>query len=377
MSVVGVEGKWIVNIDIVGNTISREDVIKVVLVEKIGNILPTATITLQLNDPEIADHYLSTGTEITLSLGKDKGDMENYKLSIFNVSVLYNFSSRSYIVIIEAVLNNHAYMNKQRIRSFKDKNSIEVLNEVLGEFFKDITEDKPDSNDKMTWIQPSITDWRFVNHLWLSCYVDDKTLILPSITAKGEYILLDVYKKLSKKETDWRLMDAKTEKGDDVAIIASAEYACSSEFLTSQASNRKPQIWDMLKDEITEETNRAVQPSGGLYHHVDDNLEKKYLDNGFYEDNMHKNFWRAQALNRNKLAALLGYDISVVIYDDPPMTMKIGDSAQVQMTKVNQERPQEISEFFGGVYIITEIVKVIEDTGFYQTIRLNRVGMGG
>ncbi len=351
----GINGKFLVEFTLADKKdfIEQDNLLDFTITEEAGNIMPLFSITFIVENDSIYQ-YINEGNELKVSLGRTITELERYSLVFIN----YNHVKSGNKTIINATgcLNKLKYFDTQAF--ITDKISgVEALKIVGNRNF--IVDNKIDPvTDVMNHIQYGISDKSFVNNIWLSTLIEDSCPLV-GITTDGRMILRDL-KKIIQDKT-WDLYD---NSNPDKYIQMSPDYKIESKkgfFNNLTGVGRQKFLYD-LDDSSGIIQSEDVKSLIALTKKISVNADrqKKNFENGFINENVHKNFWRAYLRNISTLSAYSSVKL-LFNFDDQFRKIHIYDT--VYHREFNTDK-KNFHEAFSGNYVITKVVKRLQQRSY-------------
>lgn len=342
---------------------NEDDFISFVISEEAGNVLPTFEFVFLLEkDKEDLLKYLNEGNIVKIRIGVSPDDAVEVELAIMNMTVERS-GKHLWNIFLTGVLNKLPYMMESKIFSTDQISGVECIEQVVSNYFS--TEfNVPTSTDKQYWIQPNVSDRKFVNDVWLHSYRPGSFLAM-GITCDGKFILKDPKLDQSYK---WKF-----DHRDPEAIKYHSDYVLKirSGLMNSWVGHGKDRtVFDADGGEYVEESE-SFEPLLAMTNvfHRSSEVTQKASDFRIQNINVHDNYWAAQKRNITSSALFSSVTIDVE-FGDMHRPIKVLDRV-LFMEQVADSTFQDLL-FLSGYYYVTKVVRHIQDKAMHTTVRLSR-----
>lgn len=196
---IGVEGQWVISLSLNGTTmnIQSTDLIAFNTIEEAGNLLPMWKLDFLASDYSFSKNW-NEGAVLTCSIGRNRDDLRELSLVVTKPSSYPNGSNQIRYTAY-GLYNALGYVNTPHVRTLGACDSLTVLKAVVGNYFTwDDDNNVTKSQDKQVFIQPNISDKKFVDHLARHVYLKDSYFGV-AITSDGRFRAFDAKQKLSEE----------------------------------------------------------------------------------------------------------------------------------------------------------------------------------
>jgi hypothetical protein len=197
------------NLKIKGKQIASSNIVSLVIREWIFDLIPR--IELIINDDGVLTELfpLQDGDIISVVLGKNEKDpnplMADFYLMAHTAGSMHG--SMFMQIMMVGILKIDDFYSPIKSRSFKLKNSVDVLRQIISFEGKHIFEASTSTNDLMTWLQVQQNNFDMVKHVLNRSYKpNDCTFLYAYDSAKSEndttikFMYTSLQTQLSKKE---------------------------------------------------------------------------------------------------------------------------------------------------------------------------------
>lgn len=369
----GKEGQFVASINIDGiaeDFMEHDDLELLKIVEEAGNVLPTFMMVFSTYLEEVITK-LNDGTIIKVSMGKTIEEMEDYELSVskFSSKVVSNTLIEIECIGFASRIN---YITDQPMQITDEKSGVEVAIETASKHFN-VDSNITKSKDKMRWIQPSVTDKKFVTDCLLHSYTPN-TFIATAITGSGDFIVRDIakYLKALRGGYDWKFTKDNDGGPKTISIESTLKISSRSGFINNWTGYKKISNGiDVSKADTTDVFSEDATVLLALSDEVDKakSIQDRFAGTKIANGNTHGTFWESYEANLKGLANLsrLGMGVS---FSNEFRSVK---PLQVAMySQPSTENEDEASEYVTGLYIISNVTKTIQANMFNITCILNR-----
>ena len=338
--------------------IQENDLENFTIIEEAGNLLPTFRLSFATVHERVIP-LLNEENMLKMQFGKDRQSLLDVPLYITSMSITHNATNKRFIVLtglmqsIRYVVETHRYISPKL-------SAIEVMKLIASKTFVWEKNNLSKSLDSQVWIQPNITDKKFINELWMHAYLENSFVAI-AITTDGYFIVKDIKEDL-KVSPKWRF-------GIDIPYDADILFETNTAFINSwMGYNRENLIYD-LESGVSEELSVTASP---IMAHIkklpSTSVEKRFGGSLIKTENHHQNYYKAYYQNLVNLAYLNSVRLTIS-YQNFYLPMRVLDRAS--FTNFNVET-NEVSDFISGHYYITKIARNLTSRSFATTITLVR-----
>lgn len=181
--------------------IQTEDLKELLYVEDAQMALPAFEMTFVLRDDKIID-YINQGTILTLGLGLDELSMLDIKFRIITT-----FESKrptvGQVIVISGVYYDYNFTNNSELLTYKQKSSLEVVQEEAKKYFSKVVTNLGKTNDVQSW-QKHESGWSFLKRVCSRGFISQDTFLVSAFDNDTFYyydyrkLLSDITKNSSK-----------------------------------------------------------------------------------------------------------------------------------------------------------------------------------
>lgn len=345
--------------------LSSEQVETFTVIEEVGNVLPSFRLEIKLIEEDVIKVF-NEGNVLKVSYGRDQDHMRSCELRVLRMDT-YPDGDDFRRVLLSGLVDAVGWLNTSYCRYYQNKTSLDVIQEVGGEYF-DVVLNGNTARDTMTWLQPGITNKRFINEVWLHSNIPD-TVPLVGITADKRFIIRTTRQL---KEIDWRLVYSGLNGTTDIPYQSNYHVEVRSGFMNSwygYGRDKKLFDWEMgntvfenQQAEVFLAQARTLNRSSGV---------KTRFDNAsFINDNVHDNYWAAFMRNLSYLVSGSSVKLMVRVVDYY-FDVDILDSV-IFLDRRQDDKKEEVIEFFSGRYVVGKVVRNLSNRQFTMGLELYR-----
>lgn len=354
--------QFILQVDLGGRKdfLTVTDLVALEYHRKAGQCLPTLTLCFILRDPTLIP-YISSGNDITISLGRDILSSEVYTFSIFSEGSI-NEPKLGDRVTIYGVANKGSFTQSQGNQIYSKKTSLEVLKEVTKDYFSFVTNIKK-TNDRQNWCKFG-SYWNFCREVASAAFVNENTFIMSAFDCNRFYFY-DARQHL-KTSRPWVFSKSNLsldERSKSVNYISAIPTNNNGVYNYLAGYNDTAVVYDVLEDEY-----KKIRPK---IHNLTSigkkvlNIPKGSSTSSYYLDigNTHDNYTLARLLNIKSNAIYSSVAVSVVTK---------GFSKDIRLLDTAILTEESTTGRNDGYYFVSEISTKIIDCTVNMDIILNR-----
>lgn len=368
---IGVEGAYIYSFKIGGldDFITESELASFTLIEEAGGVLPTFEMEFSGNVEE-AIALLNETNRFEVSFGSKPDDMVSAPLSI-QTKKITRMGATKRGFYLNGLYAASGYLQDSKVSISAKKSAIEVMLEKARSSGFSIHKDNlKKSLDSQVWIQPNISDRKFMTEdLWLH---SDLGTGIPAlgITSQGEFIIKDV-KADGAKEPKWKFTYNATKTNE---ITYDGDYVTldNTGFINSwMGYGRQKIIYDL--EEGTETTILTKPtPVASMTSKLAKSAEvsKKFSRPAMITDDMHPNYWASHNYNLTNLASLSSTKI-ILSFQGSYIPIKILDQVFFADDDVSQGGAVA-SNFNAGRYFVTKVARTLGNRQIATIVELCR-----
>ena len=363
----GVEGQYIVKFDIGDQKdfLKEDDFATCTVIEEAGNKLPSFELAFN-SDSSALLSKVNEGNIINMSLGKTPENMVDIPLRVLSRNTPKQGDSKQ-AVLLAGLRDNLDYASGGTINITDKMSGVEAIKETVSKHFTPkFNIDK--SQDSQNWVQPNVSDMKFIRDTWLHSYVN-KSFIAVGITTGGEFILKDIRKEIH-NEPLWNFV---VERSDDARdIVYDRDYApnVKTGFLNKIIGYGKSRHLKDLDSGAASVANPTAEPLITLSSALDraSSVAGSTPAHGLLNGNVHSKYWDAYHLNVSYLA-LFNTSSIVLSFQNEMKDIKVLDLALFEDFEIDS--PMK-SEQVSGLYFVTKVARTISSRKIITVVELNR-----
>ena len=316
---------------------------------------------------------LNENQPMTIQIGTGTQDLEPIQLTIKKPIIIPQTSSCS-SVTLRGFTSIHSYLDKEFKQVYPDMTTKDLAEQMAPKYGLIFKSNISATNDKMTYYQPSISDYKFLFTEWLHSYLSDNDLIIPAINLKNEFTYNSLMQLIADcdPETMPTFVDNSPEK-DEIQVDTNAPNETSTAFSNNFGNYLKERhIFDVDTGKNiyvnVENATPIISESKGTS--VDGSISKS---SGFYiqSSNVHKNYYKQELVNTQKFCSLQASKQWVSAPDKLIKNVSSGDLALFMTKKDNGQ----INDQTSGLYIVVKKVISIKERKVRTNMLLSRENM--
>lgn len=372
MCPVGIEGQYKFDV-IIGNKenfLKEDKFISFTLIENIGLSLPYWEFQYDNVFPELLE-FLNEKQSIEVQLGTSVKDLEPISL-IIKKPIINPRSSESQSVTLRGFSSMLDYLESENISTTDQISSMELAQSIAKKHSLKFESNMSSTNDKMMYMQPRTTDFKFLFTEWLhsnSGIKDD--IIIPTITSDGRLTYNSLNKLIASVDPKsiQAFTDSKPEK-DEIQVNANTG-AESNTTLTNMLGGYVKQRDIFYVSTGTLEhidiSNNVPMISESKTNSIDENISKS---SGVFVqgDNVHPTYYRQELLNIQKWLSIQSSRQWISV---PDRLVKNIYPGQLVMYMTKKENGQ-INDAMSGLFLVTKRVISIKNRKVSTNFLLSR-----
>ncbi|MCP4526703.1 MAG: hypothetical protein GY833_12475 [Aestuariibacter sp.] len=376
-----VEGLFQINLTLDGLDDLETNALNLVhleLIEVAGVGLPMVQGHIIINEPHVRAKF-HEGNKITVSYGIGNDDRDDTIDTRFMLSrVTATRTNHQYNVTFTGLYDAPAYLVTHKQRAFANMSAVEA---ILGAAKDHFGSDYIDSNisrseDRMTWLQASVTDKKFIANTWMHADLPDSFPMI-AVTTDGRFRLRDLktmVKEEGRKPT-WEFYQRadETDKGSDNKIWYHGDYVIdnNSGFMNhwlgygNELDMRDQDLGEY--EAVLEHSEPQLAKASSFPRHSEVHGRKgtpRYVN-----DNMYPRYWHAYQQNTTQLglysAVTVKFNYDSILHKN----MRVLDLvyfAEVDSTSAQYDNP------YTGLYIISKLSRKFNKNKVVTTVELSR-----
>lgn len=372
---IGVEGQYRASFSIgdIKDFLREEQLLVFKVIEDTGNTIPIFQLDIQIWDDRVLK-YVNEGKELVVSLGKTIDKMTDSRFKITK-SVPVRDGEHKYTLHMVGIFAEMSYISDKKVFISDKVSSLDVMRQVLTRHEKfSFDTNIASTQDRMHWIQPHATDRKFVSHIWNHTYIPDSFPALGT-TLGGQFRFRDV-KSLAKTPPKWIFKVERKESKKDNEIIYEMPFDYSTNSTWNNqlyAFGKEKLVANLESGEFTLLTQGAVTPTLAMSSDsmTDKDVSPRYDSHSNQSaDNVHPNFWKAKLQNLVNLFTFSTVRLKLFYHHDFH-DIHVLDLAYFKEDELGSSR-KFASETITGLYIVTKVVRMIENKSFRTYVEMCR-----
>lgn len=364
----GVDGQYILTISLNGNSefLEPEDLEELTIYEYAGNILPTFELNFRSNDPRIF-RYLNEGNSFSIQVGRSLNDSVDISLYPSTLKTAKDGPDARYYEI-KGFAASIGYITNHNLQITAAQSGIATALQIANNNFSSVEGGLTTSNDSMKWIQPNITDKKFMNQLLLHSDLGSSFPIY-AITADNRFILKDAQRAIQ-ANTDWRFTKTQRSRND---IVYDSDVTIDSKagFINNWIGYGKElKVINSVSGEVEsvfEEPDVIMSMSNQL--DKDQSIQQRFGGTKHINDNVHVNYWESYNHNLQSLANLSKIDNTLSFTD---MYFPVSPLDLVFFSEESQENDLQTGEEQSGYYLVSGVVRTFQMKRISTVVIMNR-----
>jgi len=353
-----------------GVVLAPADFEDLILIEESGNQLPTFELNLRLiSDEEIAHFHEGNVLHIQIGNRNVKNDASSETLLDAQFVISKMIVKRDGLQVrrmrILGVYNALGYATQKKMTATDAMCGSEALAEVAKRSNFEVDTNIEASTHKQIWIQPNITDKKFLGEIWRHTYVQDSFPVV-GLTLNHKIRIIDPKKALS-GEADWTVSSYVDASSNFLHCRRNYEWTSTSGFVNHWAGYGFD-IPEMDRDRDSYEYNDqtdAIKPTFSNSDAFDRNKEtqSRTLSQHWYSDNCHDKYWHTKYENLTYLALSSTIMIKCQLLRHPVGELHVLDT--VNFLDNSGDTPSSVAGLYSGNYLIKKTIRTIS-TGIFD-----------
>lgn len=369
---IGIDGqyKFDVTIGDKENFLKEDKFLGFTLIENIGLSLPYWEFQYDNVFPELLE-FLNEKQSIQVQLGTTTKDLEPITL-VIKKPIITPKSSNSQNVVLRGFNSMIEYLENEVISQTEPISSLELAKAIATKHSLKFETNLETTNDTMVYMQPRITDFKFLFTEWLhsnSGIKDD--IIIPAITSDGRLTYNSLNKLIASvdPETIPAFTDTKPEKNE--IVVNANTGAESNTTLTNMLGGYVKQRDIFYVSTGTLEhidiSNNVPMISESKTNSIDENISKS---SGVYVQgsNVHSTYYKQELLNVQKYMSIQSSKQWVSV---PDKLVKDIYPGQLVMFMTKKDNGQ-INDAMSGLFLVTKRVISIKNRKVATNFLLSR-----
>jgi hypothetical protein len=364
--IIGTNGQWKASIIIDGTEVPREGFDTLLIVEEVGNLLPTLEIKFKTDDEQLL-RVSGKASKVNVKIFSDTDEVGGvFKVTKTEINPVYDKTNEVRVV---GILDKMKYTLEERNQSFSKKKSYEVVKKLMEDngFKKDKYLDETD--DKQTWLQHSTSDKKYLNNVNKKAYKKG-TFFSTAINSDGTYNFIDVVKHF-KDERDIRTMGP--ESIYDVTYAQVVNIYNNTSYLKATSSAGMKQSYYNQKTGESGDVEPDIETQVGADEDTEPETYKRGSSTMNISGDEHPNVVKAFANHRTGSANFSLYQVHISL-GNKLVKIRLFDLFKVVLPKANAKTPFS-NEAMSGKYFVTKNIFFIQKNILTHSIILNRDGI--
>lgn len=375
MCAIGIDGlyKFDLTIGNRSNFLTEDKFIKFVLIENIGLSLPYWELQYDNVYPDLLE-YFNEKQPIQVQLGTSLKNLEPISL-IIKKPIVVPKSVDSQGVTLRGFNTMIDYLENENISKLDNSDSLTLARTIANKYGLTFKSNMSSTNDKMTYMQPCITDFKYLYTEWLHSNSGlSNDIIIPTITS--QYTM--TYNSLSKLINDADVQklptftDSIPEKNEIVvnANTGAESNTTLSNMLGNYVKQRDIYYVNTGSLEHIDISNNVPVISESKTNSIDTNISKS---SGFYvqSENVHQNYYKQELLNTQKWFSIQSSKQWVCAPDNLVQNVYPGDLVMFMSKKSNGQ----VNDNTSGLFLVVKRVISIKDRKVSTNFLLSRENM--
>lgn len=369
----GIEGQYKMTVSIgdFDDFLTDDKFISFKMVENIGLSLPMWELNFDCVFPEMLKYFNETQV-LNVQLGTTTQDLEPLTFAI-KVPMITPQSASSYSVILRGFTNNVPYLEQENIQAYPDNTSKQLMQAAAGKYGWTFKSNMSETQDKMTYLQSGICDYKFLFNEWMHSYYKDNDIIIPAISTKGILSYNSLSDLIANVDPE-KILTFTDSKAEDKEIVVSANSnSGSNSALTNSFGNYMKQrdIFDISTGVLTHvDVSNAIPIISESKTTTTSDISKS---SGYYVQNVnvHKNYYKQELINTQKFMSIQASNQWISAADTIIKDLYPGDLCMF-MTKKNNG---QINDQTSGLYLVNRRVISIKERQVHTNLLLSRENM--
>ncbi len=347
MTTIGISGQWEYDFSIDGNSdfLDPKNIKLFSCIEEIGNVIPAYKFVFEANDPKLLD-YLKDKSVLTTSYGVNGNRTPSIDWTISKRRVNRSTEGK-YFVTITGLLNVLPYITQHHIKVFDKLSSTDVMQKVLKKEFNTVNFNCDKFQDKQYWIQPNITNRRFIENLLRHSYKSDDFLVT-YISMFNEFQAINAKKMMEQSPV------ATIGYNQGTSFQSDYTFESRSGFIAGWMGKNRTRINNKFESGETEPITIKFDSFNPNDERNKDLGHRHSLD-GIQTENHHTNYWKAEVQNLAGKSYYSNNIIEVRYAESIIDAVKPMDIIQFMDDELDSNK-KKACESTGGKWIVGKVV---------------------
>lgn len=342
------------------------------LIENIGLSLPYWELNFDCVFPELLRYFNET-QPITIQIGTTTNDLKPLQL-VIKKPIVVPQSTQSHSVILRGFTSMHSYLDKEHMASYSQQTTYKLAQQIAAKYNLKFMSNIEDTSDLMDYLQPGISDFKFLFTEWLHSYYADNDIIIPTITTNDVLSFNSLSKLIADSDPEklTTFITGKPEK-DEIQVDANQGGDSSASMSNSFGSYVKDRyifnIEDGMLTHINVENSTPII-SESKTTSVDSSISKS---SGFFvqSSNVHENYYKQELINTQKFFSIQATKQWVSVPEKLLSKVYPGDLVMFMSKKTNGQ----IDDAVSGMYLVSKKVTSIKNRKVHTNLLLTRENM--
>ena len=342
---------------------------KFVLIQNIGLSLPYWELKFDCVFPELM-RYFNEKQPITIQIGTDTNTLKPYSL-VIKKPIIIPKSADCSSVTLRGFTSMHSYLELEKRLQFPEMTSLDLFKQKATEYGLEFISNMSSTNDKMTYLQASETDFKFLYTEWLHSYYADDDIIIPTITTQNKLTYNSLTKMIANSDPE-KLLTFTDIKPDKNEILVNANTGTESNTTLSNSLGnyvKTRDIFDISTGLTTHIDISNTEPiiSESKQTSVDESISKT---SGFYvqNSNVHKNYYKQELVNTQKWFSIQSSKQWLSAPDRILTNIFPGDLCMYMSKKDNGQ----INDAISGLYLVSKKVISVKNRNASTNLLVSR-----
>ena len=306
-----------------------------------------------------------------VSFGKNLDELVSAPLSIQSVDIFRQGNDKR-LVNANGVYSALGYLGDSKLSNRPSTSAVAVIKEVASTYFNYSKDSITTSNDSQTWLQPSISDRKFINELWLHSDLGNGIPAI-GISSAGEFIVKDIRQE-GNKPFKWKFTYNPTQP-NEIEYDGDYIFQDKSSFINTWTGyGRQKFVYDLESGE-TSEICLKPEPLVALTNKIARNeaVSKRFTKVSMSSSNVHTNYWISAMQNVSNLAQLSANKITLS-FPNRFIDLKVLDQVMFSDDNV-KSGGNATAGFHTGIYFVTKIARTVSSRQLATVVELCRDSM--
>lgn len=346
---------------------------KFVLIQNVGLSLPYWELRFDCVFPEL-NRYFNEKQPITIQYGTSTNDLTPLSL-VIKKPIVQPKSADSSAVILRGFTSMHQYLETEYQMTYPDITSKSLAQQIATKYGLKFISNIDETKDKMTYIQPGLSDFHFLFTEWLHSYYADNDIIIPTINTKNELTYNSLTKLIADSDPEKLpcFTDVKPENENEILVSANPGLESNTTISNKLGNYMKTRDIYHINTGILEHvdvSNTTPIISESKETSVDESISKS---SGFFmqDSNVHENYYKQELVNTQKFFAIQSSRQWIQAPNFIVDKLYPGDLALYMTKKGNGQ----VNDQTSGMYLVTKKVISIKSRSVSTNFLLSRENM--